>query len=201
MITKHIAFSLIVLASTLTQGCRHTASIKPPVAGTHVTLVTVGAVDPALSKRVVLWIENNLVTVVDKGAMPIKAPYTLETVCAKAIKERDQTALATVVLVGGLTKHGQSHGFVFNRVALVDVDMLRPADAKTEDWEEIFTRRVEKESLAGVSYALGMPACVFSLCALKPAESTEELDAKGRNLCPPCTQKMEAILGQKLPQP
>ncbi len=201
MITRHIAFSLIVLATTLTQGCRHPASTKAPVAGPHVSLVTVGKVDPVLSTRVALWIENNLVAVVDKGTMPIKAPYTLETVCAQAIKERDQTALATVVLVGGLTKHGQTHGFVFNRIALVDVDMLHPTDAKKKGWEEQFTRRVEKESLAGVSYAMGMPACVFSLCALKPAESMEELDAKGRNLCPPCTQKMEAILGQKLPQP
>ncbi len=201
MIAKYIAFSLLLLATTVTQSCRHVPVTKPPVAGPHVTLVTVGKVDPVLSTRVVLWIENNLVAVVDKGAMNIKAPYTLETVCAQAIKERDQTALATVVLVGGLTKHGETHGFVFNRVALIDVDMLRPAGTRKEGWNEPFTRRVEKESLAGVSYAMGMPACVFSLCALKPAESTEELDAKGRNLCPPCAQKMESILGQKIPQP
>jgi predicted Zn-dependent protease len=161
----------------------------------------VGKVDPALSKRVVLWIENNLVAVADKGAMKIMAPYSMETVCAQAIKERDQNSLATVVLVGGIAKHGLTHGFIFNRVAVIDVDMLRPADTKIEGWNERFTRRVEKESLAGVSYAMGMPACVFALCALKPAETTEELDAKGRNLCPPCTQTMESILGQKLPQP
>jgi predicted Zn-dependent protease len=55
-------------------------------------------------------------------------------------------------------------------------------------------QRVERQAMDAMALAMGLPACAFPQCALYHAENAGELDAKGRNLCPPCSMKLENTL-------
>jgi len=196
MIEKKIIFSLSATAYFLIHGYAyaHTTADAPCL----VSMFIMGNVDKALAARVESWVQQS-VGPVEKHASPkSKTPSSLEEVYATIKESNGKNSMVTLVLAGGISPHGDTHGLVSNRVAVIDVDMLKPADTSKEGWQEVFARRVEKESLAGVAYAFEMKACVFERCALKPAETTDELDAKGRNLCPPCEVKLQALLeGQK----
>ena len=196
MTGKLLLISLLALAGVLTQGQAY-AQTYAPGSAPSVTIITVGNVDKTLTTRVETWIEQTIAPVETRESLKLKAPYSLEKVYARVAESRKKDSLATLVLVGGIAPHGATHGLVSNRVAVIDVDMLKPADTGKKGWQEQFSRRVEKESLAGVAYALGMPACVFERCALKPAETSDELDEKAMNLCPPCQVKLQALLEGK----
>ena len=67
-------------------------------------------------------------------------------------------------------------------------------DAKAQ---EMYLRRVEKESMRVIGESLGLPECPLPLCAMNQSKTERALDTKGWNLCPPCDVKAQAILKQK----
>ena len=196
MTAKALVCYLFLSAGVLSQGhvCAQTNAVDSQ---TIVAIVTTGKGDKTLSERVGAWVAQNVAPVEIRGNLKPTGPYSLGKVYTRAIESRGSVPVVTLVLAGGISPHGETHGLVSNGVAVVDVDMLKPSDTSKDGWQETFCRRVEKESLAGVAYALGMMPCVFERCALKPAETLDELDAKGRNLCPPCQVKLQALLEEK----
>ena len=68
------------------------------------------------------------------------------------------------------------------RVAVVNVKSLKPSNGDAET----MGRRVEREVMQGIGILMGIPACPNPQCAMFQYTTDEELDAKGRNYCPPC---------------
>lgn len=51
---------------------------------------------------------------------------------------------------------------------------------------KVFIQRIEREVIRGTGGLLAMPPCPMWTCALSKHSTQEELDKKGRGLCPPC---------------
>ncbi len=61
--------------------------------------------------------------------------------------------------------------------------------------------RIEKMATRVAGRLLGMKDCPMLRCALYLPQNSKELDQKGRNLCPPCQQKLGKLLKDKgIPQ-
>jgi hypothetical protein len=192
---KPLLFGSLLIFGLLT--CARAQSSDQTAAPGKIGIVTAGKIDKVLAERVSAWVAQNIAPVEALGSVKVKSLDSMETARAKAQDAYGTNRLATLVLTWGIAPHGPTHGLVSNRVAVIDVDMLKPADMKAKDAGETFARRVEKDAVAATAYAMGLPACNFILCALKPAETIEEMDTKGRGLCPPCMQKLEDLLAGK----
>jgi len=87
--------------------------------------------------------------------------------------------------------------FQSRKVALLNIRALRPDNMKNDTAMEKYARRVEKESMRLIGQLIGLNPCPFPRCALYIAASEQELDAKSRNLCPPCQGKAAELLRAK----
>lgn len=154
-----------------------------PAAEKAIALVTAGAVDGALVARVKGFAETNLQVPVRLLAAQEATAETLDQEGQVLAKQMGPDDVCLVALVAPAAE-AKAHGVMLpeQRVAVVNMTVLKPAG----DDAETYGRRVEKEVMQGVGMLLGMPQCPNPQCAMSPYSTGEELDAKGRNFCPPC---------------
>lgn len=83
------------------------------------------------------------------------------------------------------------------KAAVVNVRPLRTSGAGQREETavaSVYTQRVERECVRAVARMLALPVCRMATCALSKHETLEDLDAKGRNLCPPCMFRARSVL-------
>ena len=164
---------------------------KVPQVARKVAMVNAAGLDEALFDRIVDYVEDNLRIGV-RTLTPLQ-PYAFKTL------DEDADYLTTFVpspvyCLVGLVKMGEDevrHGVVHpkEQVAVLNTTALQPEDADPE----VYARRLEKESIRCVALLAGLPPCPSPRCALWHYTDNAGLDRKGRNLCPPCYKKYEAL--------
>jgi hypothetical protein len=170
------------------------AAPAQPSTGKSIALVAVGPVDSALMDRVVAFArENTALNIRVLPAMEVTGD-TLDAVALVAVKAMGPDDAVMVVLAEPSTDI-PAHGVNLpdSRVAVVNVKSLKPANGDAET----FARRVEREVMQSIGMQLGMPACPNPQCAMWSYSTDEELDAKGRNYCPPCMEAMHKAAKEK----
>ena len=179
--------SAVLLISTCAFAADESAPAQPP-AGKSIALVAVGPVDTALVDRVAAFArENTALSIRVLPAMEVTGD-TLDAIAVEAIKAMESDDAVLVVLAdpsADIKPHGVS--LPDRRVSVVNVKSLKPASGDAE----VFARRVEREVMQSIGMQLGMPACPNPQCAMWSYSTDEELDAKGRNYCPPCLGAMQ----------
>lgn len=187
-------FLSAVLVTAVGASAADEAAPAQPPAGKSIALVAVGPVDSALMNRVVMFVkENTALNIRVLPAMDVKGD-TLDAVAAEAGKAMGANDAALVVLadpVADIKPHGAN--FPEQRIAVVNVKSLKPASGDAET----LGRRVEREVMQSIGMQLGMPACPNPQCAMWSYSTDEELDAKGRNYCPPCMGVLQNAAKEK----
>lgn len=187
----------LVLALALVGGFAGVGFADESAAGPAIVIVPVGEPDAGMMERVVAFCRDNTALPVGLRAMPEVEGSALDEI-GRNVSEAIPGDNIIVVVVWkdiGVDNHG-----VFlpdSRVSVVNVKPIRPASGDTE----VFGRRLERQTMQGVGMLLGMPACPNPQCVLWVYSGMDELDAKGRNFCPPCldqVQKKGAERGMKL---
>jgi len=185
--------SATLLISTCAFAEGEAAPVQAP-AGKSIALVAVGPVDSALMDRVVAFVkENTALNIRVLPAMEVTGD-TLDAIAAEAGKAMSSDDAALVVLAepsADIKPHGAT--FPEQRVAVVNVKSLKPSNGDAET----LGRRVEREVMQGIGMQLGMQACPNPQCALWSYSTDEELDAKGRNYCPPCMGALQKAAKEK----
>jgi predicted Zn-dependent protease len=185
--------SAILLISTWALAEDEAAPAQPQ-AGKSIALVGVGSVDTALVERVAAFArENTILNLRVLSAMEVTGD-TLDAIAVAAAKAMEPDDAMLVVLAdtsADIKPHGVSLPDI--RVTVVNVKSLKPASGDAET----LARRVEREVMQGIGMQLGMPACPNPQCAMWSYSTDEELDAKGRNYCPPCMQTMQSGAREK----
>lgn len=155
-----------------------------------ITMQTIGDVPQDLAKRISLWLTENIGSTTNVVCLESNAQTLKEAV--KSVKSPAKNCVV-LILVNRLPGESQ-YFFLTNGVVALNLDSMRPADMSTDAAKEIFARRVEAKSVGGVAAALGLPSCPMIRCALYHAHAAADFDAMSRNLCPPCTKKLEERL-------
>jgi predicted Zn-dependent protease len=185
---KHLitlCFTLVTISSYAVEGY------------SSIAIKTVGAVSPELVTRIAGWVAQQIAPVTNAGSMMVNED-TLDAITTSEISSSAKTATVshvTLILVEKL-KTDARHSLSKPGVAVVNVGVLQPSDMRIDSALETLSRRVEKESVGGIALAFGLPVCPIFQCALYSALTLDELDHKGRGLCPPCAQKLEERMKQ-----
>lgn len=170
------------------------AAPAPPPTGKSIAFVAVGPVDSALMDRVVAFVkENTSLNIHVLPAMEVTGD-TLDAIAAgagKAMGADDATLVVLADPAADIKPHGVS--FPEQRIAVVNVKSLKPASGDAET----FGRRVEREVMQSIGMQLGLQACPNPQCAMWSYSTDEELDAKGRNYCPPCMGALQNAAKEK----
>ena len=152
-------------------------------AGKSIALVAVGPVESGLMERVAAFArENTALNIRVMPAMDVTGD-TLDAIAVEAIKAMGPDDAMLIVLAdpsADIKPHGVS--LPDRRVSVVNVKSLKPASGDAET----LGRRVEREVMQSIGMQLSMPTCPNPQCAMWGYSTDEELDAKGRNYCPPC---------------
>jgi predicted Zn-dependent protease len=155
--------------------------------GKRIILETAGAVDAKWVERVVSFAREN--TGLDIQAMkPVEGEFASLNDVANAASAQLGEQDAFAVVLAGINTEEPAHGICLNdqRVAVINVTVLL-ADGPDE---EQAGRRIERQVMQAVCMLIGMSACPNPQCVLWPYSTMEDLDAKGRNLCPPCYDQL-----------
>ncbi|MGD9873405.1 MAG: hypothetical protein AB7T27_03955 [Kiritimatiellia bacterium] len=158
-----------------------------------IALITAGNVEADLVARVQKYVQSELFTTVTILDPMELAEGELDGQAQAAVAKKTDDHLAVLVLVSleGNTHHGAS--YPDQSVAVINVAALRPDPMDAE----LYGRRIEKQLMSAGGILLGMDICPNPLCALSAYENMERLDAKGRNYCPPCQDRVKKILQEK----
>lgn len=187
----------LVLVMALVGGFAAWSLADESAAGPAVVIVSVGDADAGMMERVAGFCRDNTALPVRLQAMPDVEGDALDEI-GRNVSEAIPGSDIIVVVVWkdiGVDNHG-----VFlpdSRVSVVNVKPVRPANGDAE----VFGRRIERQAMQGVGMLLGLPACPNPQCVLWVYTALEDLDAKGRNFCPPCldqVQKKGVERGMKL---
>lgn len=190
--------STLALVGILLSGC---ARQPPPPRGDEtpadksIAIVLVGDVDEGLAERVRAFVSRQLGV-----ALLMKPPRkhlsgTLEeqlSALTPLISETDLCLLALSDADHDVESHGIIHRAL--RIGIVNTKALRPSPIEAAEARERYGRRAEKESMRAIGHLLGIKTCPMPMCALCDYRTDEQLDAKGRNFCPPCQEKMRRAL-------
>lgn len=153
-----------------------------------VTIVQSGALDPAIRERVVSFVEQN--TTIPMHALDPRPAMdgSLAGIGRAMLDDKLPDDLFVVVLARpqeDITSHGvlfPSKGF-----AVVNTKSLQPENNDSET----YARRLEKQTIRSVAMLFGLEPCPNPHCALYNYRNDQQLDAIGRNLCPPCFRKLQ----------
>jgi hypothetical protein len=191
-IAMFVLAGCVAATTVLAEG--EAAEAPKPAAEKAVSLVAVGAVDDALVMRVTEFVRANLDVPVRLLSAQEATAESLDGEAQAAAKAMGPDDVCLIALVAPKTA-SDAHGVMLadQRVAVINVTALKPAG----DDAETYGRRVEKEVMQGLGMLLAMPRCPNPQCAMSPYGSTEELDAKGRNFCPPCLDVFAKCAGEK----
>lgn len=158
------------------------------VAGKRIVLRTAGNVDAKWVERVLAFSREN--TGLDiQATEPIAGALASLNDAANAASEQLGSEDAFAVVLVGITTDETAHGICLSekRVAVINVRALL-ADQPDE---ERAGRRLDRQVMQSIGMLAGMPPCPNPQCVLWAYTNMEELDAKGRNLCPPCYDKLQ----------
>lgn len=184
--------AVIALACALVRGgaVAGEAETATPV----LVLLSIGGVDAELQQRVANYIEEQyLVRTVRRPAVPTAAGSAAE-LKRQLVDHAAADAAYLLALFNAPSIEEEILVFSQERCAAVNMTALRPeASAKDAD-EEVFARRVERESLRAIARLVGMPPCPFPRCALREHRTMQELDSNSRNPCPPCLTRIRKRL-------
>jgi len=165
------------------------------VAEASLAMAVVGEVDPALAERVRAFAEENL-------ALPVRLLEPCEAAeaaslnaigeaAAQGLGEADVCLVVLAAPVAPLPNHGIMMPEI--KTAVINVPVLKPEDGDAER----FGRRVEREAMMSIGLLLGLETCPNPQCAMWLYSNNEELDAKGRNYCPPCLDRVQKLAAGK----
>jgi hypothetical protein len=174
-------------------GADETAPAKPR-AGKSIAFVMVGPVDlPLMDRAAKFAMENTALNIHFLPAMEA-AGDTLDAMGVAASRARGPEDAALVILAEPSLDIPAHRAFLpDNRVAVVNVKSLKPSNGDAETWG----RRVEREVMQGIGTLMGIPACPNPQCAMFQYSTDDELDAKGRNYCPPCLGAVQNAAKEK----
>ena len=167
------------------------------VTNREIVIAAAGQVDVSLVRRVAEYAAQNfdvcvrIVTTAPEAAPDIGSQLTD---AAKLLTARD----ICVVTLAALPAEGVAPFALKKdlRSGVVNVTAMSLPDSESSDAAERFARRIEKETMNVIARLLGMEECPWPHCALSPWDNAGQLDAKGRNLCPPCGENAQDILRQ-----
>ena len=186
---------LVMLASTMTVFAEEQDTGAAPAAEPAIVLVAVGEVDPAVAERVRAFAQENL-------ALPVRLLAAREATPAGSLNEIGEAARAAMgeadvclVVLALPLEEFPNHGIMLpeSRTAVVNVRALKPEDNDAER----FGRRIEREAMLSIGLLLGLDPCPNPQCAMWLYSNNEELDAKGRNYCPPCLDRAQKLALEK----
>ncbi len=187
----------ILCVMTLTSVCALSADEAAPApapAAKSIAVVAVGPVDSALVDRVVAFAKEN--TALNIRVLPAveTSGETLDACAAEGAKGVGADDAALIVLASP-SSDIKPHGSFLpeQHQAVVNVKSLVPAG---ED-AEVLGRRVEREVMQSIGLLMGVPVCPNPQCAMWQYTTDEELDAKGRNYCPPCAGAVQQAAAAK----
>lgn len=84
-----------------------------------------------------------------------------------------------------------------DRMAVLDIQALKPTPLVGKEGYERYYRRLEKEAMHALGEVLGLPPCPTLTCAMYSHAGEADLDAKGRNFCPPCMRRAAGLLSDR----
>ena len=153
-----------------------------------IAIVAIGDVRAKLAEHARDWAEHNLALRVDLLPAQKLRGKTLDAIAAQAVKAGGANR-AHVVAIAMPPQDVTSHGMrtADKRAAVVN---LRPMLDDKPD-EKIVERRIERQTLRAIALMLDVETCVNPQCALSRYQDLKQLDQSGRNLCPPCLQKVQ----------
>ena len=176
------AVSAILMISACAFAANEAAPSPVPVAKS-IAIVAMGPVEQAMVDRVLAFAKENSSLVIRLLPSLEATGDTLDDIAVAGAKAMGADDAAVIVLANP-SADIKPHG-IFQpeqRVAVVNVKSLKPADGDAETWG----RRIEREVMQSIGMLVGAPPCPNPQCAMWQYTTDEELDAKGRNYCPPC---------------
>ena len=163
-----------------------------------ITIVPVGNLPADLVPRVQSFVDRyyNTETRLVRGISSSHANLKeLAGIVAKSTKRCDTFVLilaASVTSAEGDPLHAVRR--IADNTALVDVVSLKPETPQAGSDPERHFRRVEKETMRALGELIGLEQCPNPRCCMSAQNTEQELDEKGRNLCPPCLLRSREIL-------
>jgi len=164
------------------------------VASNGLALGILGKPDEALLTRVQAYLTRQFHTTVRRVGLPADVKAGPEAIRSA----RTTNDVAMLVLLNAHNPEAGVSGAILPRVgmAMLDLAPLR-TNLGDKNPDEVFARRVEKESVRSMALALGLAPCPILRCALYETKALKQLDQKSRSLCPPCDAKASAALRSK----
>lgn len=154
-------------------------------AGRVIALLPAGDMPAALAERARAFAQENLAlpVVLESPVSWPSGPDSLRGV-GEALAGQKKPEHACLVVLAYPPEELSHHGVLLEDLgmAVINVKALEPKEPD----EEQFGRRVEREVMMSIGLLLGLDACPNPECAMWRYSNLEELDAKGRNYCPPC---------------
>lgn len=188
---KSVSLSLLVAACVVIACLGEDA--KPVAVGKGIGLVRVGETPQELFDYIKGYLAEQYgvpVNVLPDGTAPAATP--------EALAEKLQAGEGDICLVALSTfpegAKDEIRVSLDRRVGVVNVTALDPKGKVPDQETDWFTWRIEKESMRVAAHLVGVPVCPFAKCALFAHANNLQLDAKARNLCPPCLHKARAAL-------
>lgn len=154
--------------------------------GKSIALVAVGDFDPATLKAIGEYVESN--TLFPVRILPARpsAGATLEAEAAALTNAVEANDLLLIALVqSAATCEGNTVILQAERIAAINAGALKTDDAQRFLW------RMERLALNSAGQILGLSNCPNPLCCLWNYSSLDEMDAMGRNFCPPCCDRFQ----------
>lgn len=154
--------------------------------GRRVVLLAAGGVDPELLERVRAFCVENTTLDLDVGET-LEGDFTTLNEIADAASQALTESDAFVVVLSSVPTGELAHGSCLHdrRVAVVNMVPLLADDPDAER----LGRRAERGVMQSIGMLVDMSSCPNPQCVLWGYSTIEELDAKGRNFCPPCYER------------
>lgn len=156
--------------------------------GKAVAIVTVGPVDQAVIDRAVEFCRYNTALKVSP-VRAVECPMnTMEEIGACVTEHLGDDDVCLIALVW-LEEEPESQGLhlLDQRVVVVNMRSFKTEDVS----DEVFGRRAERQVMQNLGLLLGLDPCPNPQCVLWSYSTMDELDAKGRNFCPPCLERLQ----------
>jgi predicted Zn-dependent protease len=193
-------FSVLLVAVLICACCRKADAPAPAGADAtaRISVLGMAGVGPNLMERVAGFVAENLMVPIAWGIdSDIDPTAGVDATVAALVKARGQNQ-PILVAVSGQTPAGTATNAFYSgeavyadrAVAILGMEPLATAESvKADTLDEMHARRVEKQVVRAFGLLLGLEPCPLTRCALSQYRGKGALDAKGRTLCPPCSEK------------
>ena len=199
MITKTVmrimSIALLVTCLGASLAMAEPAANSADAVRTNIVLVPVGPISVDLMNRIKSSILDNYTCGVRVGELQKSMANSMEEEGKELAKLMNKSDLCVLGLVNIPEEVSLREATLrSSSVGLLNVWALKPGKIESEENKEQYARRVEKESLNVIGKLLGLDICPSPQCALSLANTEKQLDAKARDLCPPCRMKAEQAI-------